>query len=173
MKQTIIVLAVLLCLAACQYEIPELPKETQNGLDTFGCLVNGELVVPYENGYYQKKYIPHAEYNLQTKELKIIGYGQNYQMFTFTVINPQEAKVMIIDTVMYYPFNSNSDVYYGGNDIGEMELTYFNTANGIASGHFRFTGYKCSAIDKSIIDRNDFVTVTKGYFDINLTILNH
>jgi len=171
MKQTIIALVILLCLTACEYEIPELPKETTSGLNTFGCLVNGELVVhhnKYKNGYSSDKYIPYADYNLETDELKIFGYGQNNKMFMFTVINPQEAKAMPIDTIRYY----HSGFYYGGNEIGEIELTCFNAANSIVSGHFRFTGYKYSVMDKNIINRNDSVIVTKGYFDIGRFILN-
>lgn len=172
MKELFIVI-LLTCFVACEYQIPELPPETQIGEGTFGCLVNGELVVTYWDGDY-RPFVddnPHAVYNPTADRLQIIGYGQNNQVFKFTVDHPEANRIAPIDTVVYYPSKSYGNYYYGGTNLGEITLTRFDLAKRIVSGTFSFVGH-IHYIDTGIVDYNDFVTVTMGRFDIILNINN-
>ena len=170
MKKLFIAAITLTCLTACVRPIPELPAETQTGAKTFGCLVNGELVIPYyENSLASSyDYNPHAVYDRIEDRLRITGYGQNYQFFEFTVNLPENGLSAPIDKVRYFPPNSNGDYYYGGENIGNIILTRFDLTQRIVSGTFNFTGYKHDANTEELIDSNDFVMVTLGRFDIRM-----
>jgi len=165
MKQILIAALLLTCFAACELEPPELPPETQTGENTFGCLVNGELVVPYYRGDDN----PRVVYDRTADRLRITGYGQNNQFFRFTVDHPEANRTTSIDTVEYYPQqHSYGRYYYGGTHLGEITLTRLDLTKGIVSGIFNFVGYKHYTDDEGTIDQNDIVTVTMGRFDIRL-----
>jgi hypothetical protein len=155
----------LMC-CACKHRIPELPSETHSGANTFGCLVNGELVVPYNDSFFLNgKDSPSASYISDTDKLQITAYGQNYQPFYFTVSAPKTGAVRTIDAVKYYLHEYDS-YYYGGNNIGEISFSYFSPERKIVSGTFWFIGYRYNYDSDQPIDNNDFVTVTLGRFDI-------
>ena len=170
MKKLFIAAITLTCLTACVRPIPELPAETQTGANTFGCLVNGELVIPYCGSLfdYSCHYDALAVYDRTEDRLRITGYGQNYQGFEFTVDLPKNGLSAPIDKVRYFPPNSNGDYYYGGENIGYIILTRFDLTQRIVSGTFNFTGYKHDANTEELIDSNDFVMVTLGRFDIRM-----
>ncbi len=178
MKKIFTAWIIVACSTACVYEIPELPDETQNGANTFGCLVNGELVVPYPGKFvrYSYDYKTQARYDKVSDRLQIIGYGQNYQSFSFTINRPQSRQSMSIDSVAYCPYSlpysyvNEGDYYYGGTGLGEIVFTRFDLIEGIVSGKFHFVGYKRNAITGGLLDPDDFVTVSLGRFDIKLTV---
>ena len=152
--------------ATCVDPVPELPAETQIGANTFGCLVNGELVVPYKP-YYEK---PRAVYYQVTDSLRIIGYGQNNQVFKLTMKQPKANLPATIDKVVYYPPNSPpGNFYYGGNNIGEITLTQFDLSKRVVSGIFHFVGHKRNAVTGELIVPDEAVTVSLGRFDITIT----
>ena len=155
-----------ICFAACK-KIPELPAETQSGANTFGCLVNGELVIPY----YYRDGKPYAVYDQIADSLQITGYGQNHQAFIFTIKSPKINRPVSIDKIEYYPPKSYQNYFYGGYNTGEVMLTRFDSM--VVSGVFNFVGYQHTysfAPEEEQIDMNSFVTVSMGRFDIALDI---
>ena len=160
----------LSCLVACQYEIPELPAATQTGANTFGCLVDGELVIPFDISKDHYDHSARAEYNQTADTLLIFGYGQRSQAFKFTLIHPAVNRPAPIDKAEYYyapiPYGGGGS-YYGGERIGTITLTRFDTQ--AVSGTFDFIGHGYS-IDPAgaVFDTGGSVTVTMGRFDITM-----
>jgi len=168
MKRLLVAAFLLTCFTACEEPIPELPAETQTGANTFGCLVNGELVIPYPKHYSNK---PYAVYSQLTDTLRITGYGQNNQVFEFTISRPKANQPATIDKAAYYPWGRNQNsYYYGGDNIGEIVLTQFNLIRGVVSGTFHFVGREYSVATGELLDPNDIVTVSLGRFDIKMNI---
>ncbi|GHU93822.1 hypothetical protein FACS1894156_1220 [Bacteroidia bacterium] len=162
-------IAVALCvgvaLASCDDSYPELPPKTQNGDNTFGCLVNGELVVPNTSSF--ASYVdkpPVATYYAQKNELQIVAYTMSRQTFFFSISNPQQGVKAPIDSVLYTLSNSQR---YSGRKVGEMELSRFDAQRGIVSGEFKFDACPLSSVPDSCIK------VTLGRFDIQLTSINN
>ena len=172
MKKLLIAGIMAICFAACEYEIPELPDETQSGANTFGCLVNGELVIPYYNRH-NNNHKQYAVYYQIADSLQITGYGQNDQFFIITIKSPKINQPVSIDKIEYYPPNSSRNYFYGGYNIGEVILTRFDAM--AVSGVFNFVGYQhshSSNPEENLIDMNRFVTVSMGRFDIALNVNN-
>jgi len=166
MKKLFVAVIMLTCLAACEKPIPELPAETQTGKNTFGCLVNGELVIPYNmNGYGSR-----AQYDRTSERLQITGHGQNYQVFQLTVDRPEVNRPAPINNVVYRIPKNITSYYYGGTNLGEITFTRFDSE--IVSGTFRFIGYKHYTSPVESVDLDDFVTVTMGRFDVIMDIIN-
>ncbi|MDR2906786.1 MAG: hypothetical protein LBU91_02205 [Bacteroidales bacterium] len=144
----------------CAKEPPKLPEATQEGLSTFGCLVNGELVI------YQKQYgfnppKPYGElhedgrFRLATE----VEYGH---AFTFYISNPQLGSCQI-DSVFFEVYSK--PYYYVARGVQQINFTKFEEH--IASGTFTF---EADAYDnqthQKIPDRK--IYVTKGRFDVGI-----
>lgn len=168
MKQYLLILFAILALTAgCRNGYPELPPATQTGQNTFGCLVNGELVIPFADNKWQND-SNNARYNESIGQLTIQGYGQDNQRFEFTIMNPAEGSKTSFTNVVYYASTLPSNYYYGGQNIGEVLITKFDTNRKIVSGQFSFIGTKwfSDGINTYEADVNDKVIVTMGRFDL-------
>jgi len=172
MKKLAFAGVLLIFCVACGHDIPELPAETQTGANTFGCLVNGELVVPFSckralfGSYgYSYDYYAWAQYDQWGDTLRIVAHGHNAQIFEFTVASPAVNRPAPIDKVAFNPTGYGEN-YYGGEKIGTITLTRFG--QWVVSGTFGFVGRKYSAATGEIVDSDDSVTVSMGRFDIRM-----
>ncbi len=192
MKTTILILSILLAtITSCDSNdtgfTPTLPEATQTGANTFGCYIDGKLLVP-RNGdgtfgspspgaeYFGSGDIP-TDYN---SSLTINDYkGGNAGLLQLNIENVQNG------TGEYEIKESNCQEWVGGNppptinllcrwkdeqtgeikiycsieNTGILNITKYDYTNGILSGTF-----SCSAVNKD--DPNDIIEITEGRFDI-------
>lgn len=154
MKSLFAPIIALLLLAACKKKIEELPPATQNGANTFGAMVNGQMWIPQRFGPFN------ADNILEARML-----GNNFfitaQNFASSP-NETEFDIRIIGLTGtgVYPLNSNtvhpaSYLSYGyyvkrklsplnewitsSTYTGSVSITRYDTTARIVSGTFAFT----------------------------------
>jgi hypothetical protein len=155
----------------CKKDTPQpldqLPAATQEGKNTFGCLLNGQAWTP--KGYngtsnYSVSYDPTfnggsfdiAVYRLDkdnTQYLYIYSDGIN-AIGTYSLTDPHKGASTFI--------NDNQCTYDRSNNIyrkGNLTITQLNLNKGIISGNFEFTLAKPGC---------DTIRVTNGRFDKKL-----
>jgi len=154
---TVTLLLIAVAHSCFEQKEPELPPETQTGANTFGCYVNGVLLVPTYSGIIFD--VPRLEASLYIyfqsgdSVLNIKSRGKNGDCSLF-VLNPEEN---IKKTLMRVTF-TNDYRDYDGRDVGEIIITRFDTINRIFSGTF--------------VVKN--IGMTQGRFDIrNLSITKY
>ncbi len=158
--------AVVLALSAssCKKDGPaaSLPAATQEGKNTFGCLVDGQPFVPKPpTGIFSSRRDPLEAYIYRT-DLLISARGDGkvdfalrntFQPGTYTIGETQSAK--------YGRYGFGADDYFTDTaHTGTVTLTRIDTVAGIAAGTFQFT-----ALD---YQSGKTVTVTDGRFDVRL-----
>lgn len=159
MRWLIYCLIPLCLLGSCDDEIPVLPDATEEGKNTFGCLINGELIVPESRWLYPDT--PQAWFNASGDTLVIRGYGQNNQSFTFYVAHPAvTGSSQAIDSLYYtapgYRYALEATRVDG------ITFTRLDTTTGVVSGRFSFQLDSPAASSASPL-----LEVTLGRFDIH------
>lgn len=145
-------------------ELEKLPRATNTGEGTFGCLVDGKAWVaksgswsrPATDAYYQNDVL-HISAGLITNNFS--------QRITMRMVFPNltEKDYILID----YPTGEglvedirNSCLYEtSSTHSGKLTITFFDNINYIISGTFEFECYS--------IDCDKIVKVTHGRFDLN------
>ncbi len=169
MKKQLLWLALLIAmLATCKHKDPEpaLPPETQEGKNTFGCILNGQL---WTNSQRQGgspatlEAVPEADGILSIRAFqRDNGRNENISFFA-----------QKIDKVGTYPISTTTSarfvdreksIDYGSidNDIiysGELVITRFDIPNRIVAGRFNFK-----------LQKQDGLTfeATEGRFDLEM-----
>ena len=154
---------VFFMLTSCKKEPPRLPEETQEGLGTFGCLVNGELVV--QRGDIWNRGAPEGNYDSIKKQFVLIT-GTEYVGNSIRIFVAQpKVGTCVIDSAIFYPTNSSTPYYYVAQNTGQMNFTRFDS--GYASGTFEFDA---DAYEKQTLQSipNRKIQVRKGVFDVKL-----
>lgn len=162
LKLVIIVLVFLLLnLASCwkdTYDGNTLPPETQEGKNTFGCLVNGKVwvaTVP-SNLYFQgrdgiviiaKKYVSKVNQEISFGLIDTLRETQ-YDL------NDKNHEAIYNDNIKNYIFRTDSLIY-----TGSLEITKFDTIEKILSGRFNFK----AKLDLPTVD--SVITISDGRFD--------
>ena len=164
-------LLAIVLLSAAQCEKPDnskLPPETQEGKNTFGCLINGELFTGFSKPVQIGLPPLTAYYYRSRKELSI--YAAKYEgAIGLRVENPKENTTATINSAGFAPYDDIcSCFYYRKENTGQVILSKFDTVNLIVSGRFYFDG-QCSDIDFKPIG-DSIIYVTDGRFDIKLDI---
>jgi hypothetical protein len=143
-------------------DLTQLPAETQEGKNTIGCLLNGQVwrnqgggwfYYDYGASYFKKNFtvygIKKTEQNNQ--EISIQLYNSFKGLGIYDLKN-DSTNIIVFDDI-----NSscryNDDTY----TIGKLEITKFDTINYIISGRFNFTLIKPGC---------DTIRATDGRFDI-------
>ena len=146
-----------------------LPPITQNGANTFGCMVNNDIYEPSSNGLCDMCYPFFFNYNSKPPTLSINGDDFNNAN--------KYARIMGItvsgcDTVGHYKlgvqqyanssyayiqkYNSNFSCETNNSDTSYVDITRLDTVRKIVSGTFSF-GVRDSA--------NNLIRIAKGRFD--------
>ncbi len=174
-KTFLSVLFVLLLFSASQCEkedLHTLPPETQEGKNTFGCYINGELFVkgkaPGMPGMAQRI---SATYSHLSKELCIHSYLNPEGSMHIVVKNPDSNKEIVPELCYYYPYDySQSCACFVSRQNGVVYLAKYDPVNLIVSGRFSFDGQCSNEFMNPIGD--SMVHITEGRFDITLEILD-
>ena len=164
----ILVISVIGCKKATTSNpvVEHLPPETQNGKNTFGCLLNGKVWVPYKTDF--------------TRKLEV-WYDQYYHLGTLRIIaerrkNGSDQSITIamdsLNHIGHYSLNDRkSKIYYDDlikNCIydsfdtsvlktGNLNITKLDFQNRIIAGTFDFTLIKTGC---------DTIRATEGRFDV-------
>jgi hypothetical protein len=169
--------------AACTSTNPEpsLPPETQEGRNTFGCLINGKVWIPdfggagdiYNTPLTTAKYDPFRQGLFEIAAKKIEG-DKTYRMSIGILATPISGKTyefiradsfQIGDFNMGYSYSKNTITYNGCRYVttaltyfkGKTKITKFDLQRRIAAGTF-----ECTLKTKNC----DTVKITQGRFDM-------
>ena len=157
----------LLASMGCSDDDSELPAPTQEGLNTFGCLVNGEIWSPKGNVGYSNldiSYDPNLEggsFDLATYRIinnedqdYIYMYSPNVQNVGSYSLSIEEG-VVTFDNLPLCNYDRDTSVYR----TGILNITRLDLEQAIISGTFEFTLAKPNC---------DTIRVTKGRFDMKI-----
>lgn len=171
----IIIAIIVTCILGCNEE--KLPPETQQGEDTFGMYVNGEVWRPYNPspiGPGDNK--PYSTYYPDCNTIEIYAYGKGFIYFTAKIegvgiylINTSSPQIVncLPDSLGEYITDLSQYktrfMYSGTNCLvdslqSELEITTIDTLKQIVSGKFEMTLYNEDNIE---------LQITNGIFDIN------
>jgi hypothetical protein len=186
-KTTLLILLfpVLLLNAKCNKDKPEapsvLPPITQEGKNTFGCKVNGEVWVPYYKcggtgnpcGEIAVDVYPLIIQNKLPVQIDInVGKRNKDNSQTFFQINTKQGIGLYttgnkIDSLKIEFYGLSGSLIPYTNNIGsnssvnKFEITKLDTVNRIISGIFEGTLFK---------SLSDSVRISEGRFDLRFTV---
>jgi len=169
----LLTLAPLLLANQCKKDnYDTLPPETQEGKNTFGCYVDGELFVKQKEAIMTPSRL-FAEYRANDSVLLLGAHAQNLKQdrliyITMEVKNP---KANTSNIILLSSFGSKKGEYacgyFIGREVGEIFFTRFDTINRIVSGRFHFPA-QCANIYSSDIISDYIVVLSDGRFDAKL-----
>lgn len=142
----------------------ELPAATQEGLNTFGCLVNGEVWVPDNSinpsihkltGYYSESYFYLRANKTENSSRETFGLDHEYidDTGTYSLVPSKEEPII-------QAFFKDSENRFSTDDItdaGEIHVTYLNVSERVISGTFYFD---------AVNDEGEVVEIRDGRFDL-------
>jgi hypothetical protein len=143
-------------------DLAKLPTETQEGKNTIGCLLNGQVWQNHGGGWFNPDY--KASYF--KKNISVGGSmntEQDYQSLTLQLNNVFKGignyKLGNDSTTRVVCINSKTNCNYdeGTFTMGNLEITKFDTIKHIVCGRFNFTLIKVDC---------DTIRATDGRFDI-------
>ncbi len=133
MKKYIFILIAIFCLSACEEDesrdITVMPPVTEEGADTFGCLVDGWL---YVGGRYQPMAFKESfVYNTAQDKLSARVWVKNDKTIDFTILSPQKGKECVL-----------TDITFGEEELenGTAFISRFDPSAHIISGTFENKG---------------------------------
>ncbi len=165
-------------LTASKCSKDELPPETQEGKNTFGCYVNGELFVPRGGGlgpiktcYYQLIYPSDNGYVFQVSASdkrgnipKNIAINIDSMKISEGLIIQLKHGIRGVEGGAQYSGELGADgihrFYTNDEVIGQIVINKFDEINHIAAGTFWFT---------AVNSLGDTVKITDGRFDMKYT----
>ena len=156
-------LAVALAASSCKKDGPEagLPAATQEGKNTFGCLVDGKPFGPMPPAGINSSRREPLEASIYRTDLLVSARGEGYVDFALRkAFRPGTYPLGDTNANGYAAYRiSAGDYYTDAVHTGTLTLTRIDTVARIAAGTFQFTA----------LDRNgQTVTVTEGRFDVRL-----
>ena len=178
MKKFILLIVTSLFLYSCSNgDIPfsgkdQLPPETQNGANTVGCLVNGKVFIPHQEGLnaalscdYFSDEDGYRYFNLVFKDSR--GTGVKTVSVRTGQIDFEENSVYVLNVAnTMFPylggggvFSINASNYYFTNTIktGELKITHLDPQKSIISGTFWFD---------AVNEAGEQVEIRQGRFDM-------
>ena len=142
-------------------EMEKLPPITQEGKNTFGCLVNGKAWIT------KTSIDANAVYQANMLQISAGLVNKDFNQFLYFVINnPSEQEFLLNDTLKYRVELTDLDTNcrYVTNGLigsGKIMINKLDTRNRIASGTFDFKVQNTNCIE---------LNVTDGRFDLTLIL---
>ncbi|WP_210518904.1 DUF6252 family protein [Hymenobacter terricola] len=158
MKKVLFCLLVLL--VSCKKDDGNpLPKATQEGKNTFGCLLDGEVFIPTPSHNVFQPVTPLQGY-FYRREIGVKAYGEQGQMYLALrdAFRPGTYSLAETSTGNYGSLNRSSGGFYTSSTHGGLiTLTRIDTVARVMAGTFEF-----SALDRS----GGTISVKSGRFDV-------
>lgn len=169
----------LLSFEGCKKDVDELPPASQDGTNTFGAKLNGQLWVPQGFGVAPTASILEARFADGGSSVVInarnFGSSPTETEFEIYLKNISGTGSFLLNqTTDNYPGQSASYGYYierrftpkdewitGTSYGGSVQVTKFDVANKIISGTFEFKAANTA-------NASQFITVTDGRFDVKI-----
>lgn len=178
MKNSLILLYLLFIFSSCNKDDnpfmgkDQLPPETQTGANTAGCLINGQVFLPSQEGlnpslvcnyeYLQGKFY----FNLTIRDNR--GMGIKTISIQTRQVSLEKGRTYILNRNIVNDgdfiggagrYGLNANIYYYTNNIkvGEVIITELNLQNSLISGTFWFD---------AINSNGESVEVREGRFDM-------
>lgn len=167
-----------LSLTAIQCKKDKLPPETQDGNNTIGCLVNGQVFTPkgsfLSSGYncfYQRLFAGDSGYVFQVSGSDLRN-SSNLKAITIGIGGMKITQGLQIPLTDATQIGNGRGQYVGGNPelqyiyyttkvvTGMMYIKKFDEVNNIAAGTFWFT---------AVNSFGDTANITEGRFDVKFT----
>ncbi|MFD2719415.1 DUF6252 family protein [Hymenobacter monticola] len=156
--------AAALLAAACKKDAPDagLPAATQEGRNTFGCLVDGQAFGPKPPTGINSSSRDPLEASIYRTDVLVSARGGGYVEFALrNAFRPGTYPLGETQTASYGSYIINGISHYTTATYpGTVTLTRIDTVARIAAGTFEFT-----ALDYR---SGKTVTVTQGRFDVRL-----
>jgi hypothetical protein len=158
MKKIILLIGILLTINSCSEKseneltpLEQLPKATQTGENTFGCLINGEAFVVSNTSQQVAIY--------QQGKLQFGGGGISIILENPIEINTNYDFINIVRAKYYVDVNPQLGCHYEFEDTYEGNVTFskIDRTNYIISGTFEFSTNKDGCED---------IKITNGRFDL-------
>ncbi len=176
----------IVCGIACKKSSPPpaLPPVTEEGKNTFGCKINGQVWVPYlhcsaftgsetELGYIIKPVNTYSTLPISiwlqagnyANGKTVFSFQQNYSLSDH-IYGPGN----IIDSLIINfssglsSIYSNFQIYPPQNTTRYLQISKLDTINNIVSGTFAFTLYSITGVANNL----DSVVITDGRFDLQI-----
>jgi hypothetical protein len=157
-------LAAVLLATGCKKDDPEagLPTATQEGKNTFGCLVDGQVFVPKPGQAISITKREPLEASVYRTDLLVSGMGDGYVEFALHNASQQGTYALGETSTKSYGTYSVSGIRYYTNTahVGTVTITRIDTVAKVAAGTFQFT-----ALD---YQSGKTVTISNGRFDVRL-----
>jgi len=159
-----VLLCLLVLLASCKKdESSPLPKATQEGKNTFGCLLDGQVFLPTSSHNIFQPIRPLRGLFLR-REIGIQAYGEQGQMYLALrdAFRPGTYTLGETATGNYASLNRSMGMFYTSSTRGgSLTLTRIDTVARVVAGTFEF-----SALDYYRGGTGGTITVTSGRFDV-------
>ena len=172
--QLIYAAALLGCMAGCNSD--PLPKPTQDGNNTFGCMIDGKPWIPDGGtGFMPRKAISGGFFAISDYPTYQRGIfirtlakdGQEVELFVndyrtgeyLLNIDTQIMPITIKPKGAYGFYRSINNLVYvtSSKNIGKITITKADTLTGVVSGNFEFIAGNSTGI----------ISITSGRFDVN------
>ena len=177
MKNLLFLLLFLLLSECKKNELDALPPLTQEGKNTFGCLINGKAYVPEGGGgFSQIKAVDGGYQGIRWKDIKhciwVRTYNKDGSGMDLWIRNVEQkgdyelnfdtgvSPTVILPYNYGYYFTSSIDYITTSQYSGKVHVTKADTITGIIAGTFEFICYSPAIKEK--------ISVTNGRFDIQL-----
>lgn len=168
----------LLALAACSKKVKELPEATDNGSNTFGAKVDGQMWAPKSFGLVSGAAILEARYStnrdifINARNFASSPVETEFEIYLQHVVEP--GVYQLNTGTNKYPGHSASYAYFVKRNVtplnewitnnqytGSVTITKSDTVNRIIAGTFQF-----NAINQ--YNTPQVLAVTEGRFDIKI-----
>lgn len=162
-------LLILLALFSCKKENPnpeKLPPATQQGKNTFGCYINGEVWVPYAPTLFDRKITPvFGDWiRVETQRFENSdGSDKQEIVISFKPEASNEEKTYFFEngnaSALFFSKTPDCDYFIENNLEGSITITKYDLQEKVLAGTFEFT-----------LDKENCTTLhfTDGRFDIRI-----
>jgi hypothetical protein len=174
-EKYLILLLMLILVTACEKELPpyptKLPPATEEGKNTFGCMIEDELYVPeirrpsytvsIHNSYPIKLEFPqYPDYYLMIHTARAAGKKDDFKDADITLYASDINKPGIYKLSISSIYNNSCYTSYLIED-NLLIITKLDTVNYVISGQFNGMARDCHTYSR-------YISITQGRFDLKL-----
>ena len=168
-------ITLLLLGSACDREAPQpvdqLPPATQEGANTFGCLVDGEVFLPKNDDVFRLPYYASYGYGNLSGTVRFFAGNTDQDigfLFVFEKIltEPTYFSLPSRDTTVNGAIILNPEIFFSIDNVQYQTIGGFVNITALDTLDVRFVSgtFSCDFVNET--DNTDTVSVTDGRFDL-------